>query len=136
VDAIYPLLMFKSQARTLEMDQDGISTVIGKLSVRRSWNDIQSVSEQDTGIIIAGRNGNAFIVPRRAFVSDEEHRHFLSYAQNAVAAVNIASQASPWPVRIQMAAPGPWHQLAGHRRKPAGGEANKFDVHYTFNRVQ
>jgi hypothetical protein len=92
---IHPLLMFKSQTRTLEMNQDGISTVIGKLSVQRSWNDIQSVSEQDTSIIIVGRNGNAFIVPRRAFVSEEERRLFLSYAKNSVAAVTGPDHANP-----------------------------------------
>jgi hypothetical protein len=83
---IYPLLMFKSQNRTLEIDDSGISTTIGRRSARRSWDDVLSVSEGDKSIVILGRNGNAFIVPSRAFGSIEERQRFLSYAQNAVGA--------------------------------------------------
>jgi hypothetical protein len=83
---LYPLVMFKPQVRTLEIDQDGISTTIGRRSARRAWVDIRSVSEQDGYIIILNRNGNAFIVPPRAFASMEERQGFVSFLQNAVTA--------------------------------------------------
>lgn len=60
---IYPLLMFKPQIRTLEMNQNGISTAIGERCTQRSWDDIRSVSEEGSDIIIVGHNVNAFIAP-------------------------------------------------------------------------
>jgi YcxB-like protein len=83
---IYPQLRFKSQMRSLEVDQDGISTTIGKLAGRRYWEDILSISEQDDQIILLGRNGNAFLVPARAFSSIEEKQAFVSFVQGAQAA--------------------------------------------------
>jgi hypothetical protein len=80
---IYPQLRFNPQVRSLEVDQDGISTTIGRLSARRSWEDVLSISEEDDVIVILGRNGNAFLVPARAFTSIEEKRAFLSFAQGA-----------------------------------------------------
>jgi hypothetical protein len=82
---IYPQVMFKSQLRTLEISPDGISTTRGTCSAKRTWNDIQSVSDQDGNIVVLGRNGNAFIVPPRAFASMEEFQRFLSFAQSMVA---------------------------------------------------
>jgi hypothetical protein len=81
---IYPLLMFKPHKRTLEINEHGISTTIGKRSDRRSWADIRSVSEENSHIIILGRNGNAFVVPLRAFTSIEERQRFFRFAQSAV----------------------------------------------------
>lgn len=82
---IYPQLRFKSQLRSLEVDQDGISTTIGRLAARRSWEDVLSIAEEDGLIIILGRNGNAFLVPARAFASIGEKQVFLSFVQNALA---------------------------------------------------
>jgi hypothetical protein len=83
---MFPLLMFKPHMRTLEINEHGISTSIGKRSDRRSWADIRSVSEENSHIIILSRNGNAFIVPLRAFASIEERQRFLCFAQSAVEA--------------------------------------------------
>jgi len=79
----YPLLKFKPEARTLEIGSDGISTSVGKRSGRRACSEIRSASAQDDEIVILGKNGNAFIVPTRAFPSAKEHQHFLSFAQTA-----------------------------------------------------
>jgi hypothetical protein len=46
----------QAQMRTLEMNQNGISTAVGKHSAQRSWDDIRSVSEEGSHIIIPGRN--------------------------------------------------------------------------------
>jgi hypothetical protein len=83
---MYPQLMFKPQVRTLEVSQRGISTTIGRRSARRSWTEVQSVSEDEGNIIILGRNGNAFVVPPRAFASTDERQRFLSFAHSAVEA--------------------------------------------------
>jgi hypothetical protein len=83
---VYPQLRFKSQIRRLEIDQEGISTIIGKRLGRRSWKEVLSVSEQDDRIIILSRSG-AFIVPARAFTSTEQRKAFLSFAQSVLATV-------------------------------------------------
>jgi YcxB-like protein len=82
---VYPQLRFTSQMRRLEMDQEGISTLVGKQSGRRSWKEVLSVSEQDDRIIILTRRG-AFIIPVRAFASIEQRKAFISFARSAVAA--------------------------------------------------
>ena len=81
---IYPQLRYKPQVRDLEVDQDGISTTIGRLAGRRSWDEVLSISEEDDQIVILGRNGNAFLVPARAFISIEEKKAFLSFVQSAL----------------------------------------------------
>ena len=80
----FPLLMFKPETRTLEIASDGISTTIGKRLGRRAWSEIRSVSTQGDEIVILVKNGNAFIVPARAFPSPDEQQQFLSFAQNAL----------------------------------------------------
>jgi hypothetical protein len=83
---LYPLLKFKPQMRVLEISAEGISTAIGKLSARRSWHEIASITEADGNFVILGKNGNAFIVPPRAFDSDNSRLAFLAFAQSAFAA--------------------------------------------------
>jgi PHD/YefM family antitoxin component YafN of YafNO toxin-antitoxin module len=67
------------------VDRNGISTTTGRLAGRRSWEDVQSISEEDDQIIILSRNGNAFLVPARTFISIEEKQAFLSFVQSALA---------------------------------------------------
>ena len=78
--------MFKPQVRTLEIDKDGIATTSGKHAARRSWKEIRSVSEADGCIVILRRNGNAFVVPARAFGSTEERQRFFAFAQSCIRA--------------------------------------------------
>jgi hypothetical protein len=82
---IYPQLRFKPQTRVLEISEEGISTTIGKISARRSWDEVASITEADRNIFILGKNGNAFIVPPRAFDSEDGRIAFLVFAQNALA---------------------------------------------------
>jgi hypothetical protein len=44
----------------------------------------RTCNPEDDQIIILGRNGNAFLVPARAFISIEEKRAFLSFVQSAL----------------------------------------------------
>jgi|SRR5579864_3582531 len=84
----YPMLRFKPQVRTLELDQEGVATTIGKRTGQRAWKDVESVTEENGQIVILGRNGNAFLVPARAFASAEARRAFLSFARSALAAAS------------------------------------------------
>jgi YcxB-like protein len=79
--ALYPQMMFKPQRRSLVMNASGLETSVGKHHARRPWSDIRSVKNADGYIILARTNGNAFIVPPRAFESPEMRDAFLSFAR-------------------------------------------------------
>lgn len=82
---VVPLLLFQRELRSVELDQDGISTTIAGESFRRSWRDMDSVTEEDGYIVLQGRKG-AFLVPPRAFESPEQQQRFLSFALEALGA--------------------------------------------------
>ena len=88
---IYPLLQFKPETRTLTIDERGISTVIGKNSAFRAWGQIKSVLEKQGAVVITGQNKNAFIIPRRAFDTEEAQKDFLKYARSAFRDANPSS---------------------------------------------
>lgn len=79
----YPILMFAPEVRSVEIDQDGISTTIGDQSFRRPWEEIQSISQEDGYIILMGRKGSAFLIPPRAFETPDDQQRFLSFALDA-----------------------------------------------------
>jgi YcxB-like protein len=81
-----PLLMFRPQLRSVEIDQDGISTTIDGESARRSWDEIQSISQEDGYIVMLGRKGSAFLIPPGAFETTDEQQRFLSFALDALGA--------------------------------------------------
>jgi hypothetical protein len=70
-------LLFKAEARTLEITPNGWSTTIGKKSGAKSWAQVDIVEEHGGSIVIQGRNGSAFIIPNRAFTSQEQKESFL-----------------------------------------------------------
>ena len=83
---VVPLLLFQREVRAVEIDQDGISTTIAGESFRRSWRDIDTVSEEDGYIVLLGRKGSAFLIPPRAFQSRDQQQRFLSFALEALGA--------------------------------------------------
>lgn len=83
---VIPLLMFRPQMRSVEIDQDSILTTIDGESARRSWNDIQSISQEDGYIVLLGKKGSAFLIPPRAFETTDQQQRFLSLALDALGA--------------------------------------------------
>lgn len=75
---LFPQIMFKPEVRTLSFDQNGLRTKIGKKSGSVSWHEIESITESEDTIVISGKNLNAFLVPQRAFQSDQERASVLS----------------------------------------------------------
>jgi hypothetical protein len=66
------------------IDEKGFETVIGRRSGSRGWKDVRSVGsveESDGAIVITGINNNAFIVPSRAFASEQERLVFYEAAR-------------------------------------------------------
>ncbi|MBB6184864.1 YcxB family protein [Oleiagrimonas soli] len=78
--ALVPQALYKPQVRTLDVDAQGWSTRIGRKEGSRPWSQIASVQAWEDNVIIAGRNGNAMIVPARAFDSAAMRKCFLDDA--------------------------------------------------------
>jgi hypothetical protein len=74
---LFPQIKFKPQTRTLNINENGISTSIGTINGEYSWGKIASISESDGNIYIVGISGNGFVVPARAFCGVEEKNKFL-----------------------------------------------------------
>ncbi len=71
-------LLFKSAERTLEVGPDGWSTQIGKKTASRKWSELAPVREENGVVIIAGKSGNALLIPSRAFESEAQRRAFMN----------------------------------------------------------
>ena len=84
--ALYPQLRFKPRVRTIVLDREGLKTTVGKTSGARRWNELKSIDEEDGYLIITVKNGNAFIVPPRAFINPESRTDFVSFARSSLAA--------------------------------------------------
>lgn len=76
--AAFPQIVFKARERTLEVGSDGWSSKIGRLTGSRSWAEVASIDEEPEAVMIRGANGNALVVPSRAFESPEQRRQFVS----------------------------------------------------------
>jgi hypothetical protein len=70
--ALWPQLRFKPQERVLTLDERGAHTVIGAQSGSVPWAEVASVEVKQGVIAITGKNGNAFLIPSRAFATDDE----------------------------------------------------------------
>ena len=76
---LFPLVKFKPQERTFSIDERGISTTIGDISKNVPWKDIANVSVNQDNLIIQNRNLNAFIIPQRAFETEEARQGFANF---------------------------------------------------------
>src|SRR5450631_604605 len=85
---MWPQIRFKPSVRTLKIDEKGFETVIGRRSGARRWKEIRSVEDSDGTIVITGNNNNAFIVPSRAFASEQERLEFYGAARRFHAGSN------------------------------------------------
>ena len=81
VYALIPQLMFKSDERELHVGPEGWSTRIGKQSASRQWSEVASIQEVADTVVIWGTNGNALVVPSRAFTDRASLRQFAIDAQ-------------------------------------------------------
>lgn len=78
--AVLPSLLFltaKTDKRTLTISSDGISTSMGTKSAQIPWKTVKIVKDSGTFILIARKNGNAFFIPDRAFVSPNDRARFV-----------------------------------------------------------
>jgi hypothetical protein len=89
---IYPQLRFKPSVRTLVVSSSGIETEIERKNVNIPWGDVAAIENECDYIFIERSNGNAFIVPTRAFSSVANRSEFFDFIQNAHRSTNAASR--------------------------------------------
>jgi hypothetical protein len=84
--ALFPMIMFKPQRRTLTVDEDGIRSSIGHREGTVAWSDISSIKSEEDSLIIQRSNLNSFIVPARAFETSDARREFCNFVESKVSA--------------------------------------------------
>lgn len=67
----------KTNERTLDVSEKGISTQIGKLKGQVAWAKVKLVTNAGRYVLIVRNNGNAFFIPSRAFTGPEEQARFV-----------------------------------------------------------
>jgi len=96
---LWPLVRFKSDERTLTIHPGGISTKIGERGAEIRWADVRQIRDERDAVLIVSQNGNAFIVPARAFNGDVQRMAFLVAAREwHEANVKPARWSSVWEV--------------------------------------
>jgi hypothetical protein len=91
---LWPQIMFKPQVRTLEVDDSGFRTAVGRHRAARLWSEIRSLHDDGETIVLTGRNGNSMLIPRRAFEDAASRAIFLSDAKRWHAGVASNHQLS------------------------------------------
>ena|SRR5438552_15021511 len=78
---LWPQLRFKPQRRVLTIDSTGWTSQVGNLHGSRPWGAVRAVEDRPDAITIVSSNGNALIVPNRAFSDDSAREVFLNDAR-------------------------------------------------------
>ncbi|HEX7568531.1 MAG TPA: YcxB family protein [Anaerolineaceae bacterium] len=77
----YIYLMFamrlKTQKRTLTIAPEGIFTNYGQQSLMIGWPEFSNITAADELVIISGKSGNEFTIPRTAFSDDRQQTEFI-----------------------------------------------------------
>jgi len=87
--SLWPQIRFKSETRILTIDPTGWSTRIGNLQGSRTWDKVRSIDDSPEAITLVSSNGNALIVPNRAFPSPAAREEFLHDARRWQATVAV-----------------------------------------------
>ena len=87
---LFPQATYKRLERTLIVSDRGIETTIGGVLASRSWRDVAAITDygETIAVVIAGGarfgpvwirtlNGNAFVIPNRAFEDPASRSRFL-----------------------------------------------------------
>jgi hypothetical protein len=79
--SLWPQVKFKKAVRSMTVDPTGFTTTIGSLSGTRTWQEVHRIEDTGEEILIVGINGNAMVVPRRAFEDVDARSRFLRDAR-------------------------------------------------------
>lgn len=77
----YIYLMFamrlRTQKRTLSIGPEGIFTNYGPQSLMIGWPEFSSITATDELVIISGKSGNEFTIPKSAFSDNNQQTDFI-----------------------------------------------------------
>lgn len=76
--AMWVFIRGKTAKRTLTVSGAGISTEIGRLRGQIPWEKVEVITDTPQFVLIARTNGNALVIPNRAFSGPEHRSQFLS----------------------------------------------------------
>lgn len=74
---LWPQIKYKRSIRTLTIGPEGIDTTIGSKSGKRVWSEVARIEDNGQEIVVTMLNMNAFVIPMRAFSSDDYRTQFL-----------------------------------------------------------
>jgi hypothetical protein len=75
---LWPQLNFKPQVRTLEVNEVGYRTVIGRHKGERLWTQIRSIHDDGETVVLTTEQGSAMLIPRRAFAGAPDRGRFVA----------------------------------------------------------
>ena len=79
LSAVVPQALFKSSERVLTLNSQGWATTIGRKAGSCPWSDVSEVrDDHHAGLVIQGKNGNALLVPARAFSGEAERNRIMA----------------------------------------------------------
>ncbi len=78
---LFPQLVYNSAERLMTLDRRGIQVVAGSESIEVCWEEITAITSDGNCVYISRKNGNAFIVPDRAFTSASDRSRFVNSIQ-------------------------------------------------------
>ena len=84
--ALFPMIKFKPERRTLTVDDEGIVTLIGEREGTVAWNEISLIKSDGDSLVIQRSNLNSFIVPARAFETSDARSEFYNFVHSRVPA--------------------------------------------------
>ena len=83
VFVLFPQMMYKPQIRTVSASEAGIQTSIGSKSESVKWAEIKGIETSSEHIVITARKTlSAFLIPRRAFQTEDDRARFLEAVQS------------------------------------------------------
>jgi YcxB-like protein len=82
--ALWPMIKFKPQTRTLTVNESGIETSVGDKKGKVSWNEFIYFKREPGLIVLQRRNLNSFLVPSRAFKTENDEEEFQSFVSKKI----------------------------------------------------
>lgn len=76
----YPQFLFRREVKALRLDGEGIERAMGGERLRRPWQELRSVVDHGSYIALTMIEGNAFIVPTKAFADPGQREEFIAFA--------------------------------------------------------
>ena len=82
-------MRLRSQTRTLSVEPDGILTIYGQHSLLIAWPEVSRITAADELVIITGKSGNEFTIPKSAFIDEAQQAEFIRLVSGYIRSAGI-----------------------------------------------